>query len=174
MKKLLTLLAICFLATVWHAAADPLLGGDNGGLRPSHVHQSNLWSLGRGVIIGTTTIGGQPYLKIRNKAGTPYTIPNDPRWIHVVDPASAGPAPDGTKTGPYPGSTGRPAAVAGGRPGQGSTATPAPGSIGRFPVGTRVEFDRVEGSKPLAVPEAVQRGELRPLRSPSDLAEEVA
>src|SRR5262245_42276367 len=81
-KKLLTLLAICFWATVWQAAADPLQVGTTVDFDRVTSTNPNLGAWDRGVIIGTTTIGGQRYLKIRNKAGTPYTIPNDPRWIH--------------------------------------------------------------------------------------------
>jgi hypothetical protein len=148
MKKLLTLLAICFSATVSCAAADPLQVGATVDFDRVTSTNPNLGAWDRGVIIGTSTIGGQPYLKIRNKAGTPYTIPNDPRWIHVADPVSAGPVPDGTKTGPYAGATGRPAMLPAGGPGQAPTTARAPDSVGRFPSGTRVEFDRVEGSKP--------------------------
>ena len=148
MNKIVTLLTICFLATAWHAAADAVQVGTTVDFDRVTSTNPNLGAWDRGVITGTTTIAGQPYLKIRNKAGTPYTIPNDPRWIHVVDPASAGPAPDGTQTGPYRGSTARPATAPAGGAGQAPAATAAPGPTGRFPVGTKVEFDRVEGSKP--------------------------
>lgn len=121
----------------------------------------------RGVIVGTTTIAGQVNYKIRNKTGTPYTIPDDPRWIRAADPDS--PAPDGTHTGPYPGSAGvaqagsmggmqagaygaaqqfsAPGTTSGGQPASVSNKT-SPPAAASISVGAQVQFDRVEGSKP--------------------------
>lgn len=141
MRIFMTLLAIYFFVTVVPAAADVLPVGATVDFDRVTASNPNLGAWDRGTITGTTKIAGQSYYKIRNQAGTPYTIPNDPRWIRAVNPASPGPAPDGTHTGPYPGDTGSPRAGA-------PRTTRAPGAAGRFPVGTRVEFDRVEAQNP--------------------------
>lgn len=114
------LLALCLLAPSFAQQIGSSVDFDR-----VTASNPNLAAWDRGTIVAATTISGKPHWKIRNTAGTLYTIPNDPRWIRPAGPAAP---PDGTRTGPTP--------------------TPAPQPTRRFPPGTRVQFDRAEGSKP--------------------------
>jgi hypothetical protein len=152
MRIFIVLVALCGFASVLPASAQELPAGTTVNFDRCTSSNPALGCWDRGVITGSTKVAGQTHYKIRNQSGTPYTIPDDPRWIRSVDP-SARPVPDGTHTGPYPasvraptGPTGTPPTAPGqaeakARPGQQNTAE-------RFPAGTRVEFDRVEAQNP--------------------------
>lgn len=154
--RLFISMSIVCILTSWQAA---LAIGVGETIDFDRVTSNNpdLGAWDRGVVIGTTTIAGKMHFKIRNQAGTPYTIPNDPRWVRAIDPSSTAPAPDGCHPGPYPGTEAfapvYPGAVpastggyqpSGAQPGRGSVS----GAGGQTQAGATVEFDRVEGSKP--------------------------
>jgi hypothetical protein len=81
----------------------------------------------------------QKYYKIRATNGINYTIANDPRWIKKITPSDKPAEPAKPQDAE---------AASGDRPKESVAAPPQQAPAGKFAVGTRIQFDRVEASNP--------------------------
>ncbi len=152
MKRVLIVMAFgAVLAAVVHADTFP--AGTRVQFDRVEASKPELGRWDQGVILRMDPYGR--YV-IRGDGGATYTIQNDPRWIRPAGAPVTGPKWDGS---PSNSGAAAPPAQAGGRQtapgGNAPGGTPpannvgAPGATNRqWAPGTRVQFDRAEGSKP--------------------------